>query len=173
MSSTSARSVRRIYFSARFTAQRYEKAREIQNEKHKIFFFIAERRRSSTQSGYEKAREIQNPHDHSAKSTCRFAQVDVFTFPNHRACFGRSPCSAKCSTRIIQTIQVSIPYSTATKHTTIAMTQMRQPQEVEHPSPRKSATHPRIFSTHPKSPKATKQTISRIIMPMTERISML
>jgi len=58
------------------------------------------------------------------------------------------------------------------KRNSIMKIQKRHPMLVEHPSLRKSNTTPNAFNTHPKSPKATKQTISRIIMPMTERISM-
>ena len=51
-------------------------------------------------------------------------------------------------------------YSTAISPMTMAIIQMRQPHDVEQPSPRKSNIHPRMFNPHPrmlnaKSPMTT------------------
>lgn len=47
----------------------------------------------------------------------------------------------------------------------MAKIQMRQPHDVEHPSPRKSTIHPKIFSPQPSKLKARIPTIMIAMMP--------
>ena len=47
----------------------------------------------------------------------------------------------------------------------MAIIQMRQPHDVEQPSPRKSKTQPTIFSTQPSKLKAKSPTIMNAMIP--------
>lgn len=47
----------------------------------------------------------------------------------------------------------------------MAKIQMRQPHDVEHPSPRKSTIHPKIFSPQPSKLKARSPTIMIAMIP--------
>ena len=60
----------------------------------------------------------------------------------------------------------SLPHPiTAIRPMMMAMTQMRQPQDVEQPSPRKSKIHPPIFSPHPRRLKIRRPMMTIAIIP--------
>ena len=57
-------------------------------------------------------------------------------------------------------------YITAITATKMAIIQMRQPHEVEQPSPRKSNIQPPIFSPHPRMLKANRPMMIIAMIPM-------
>ena len=57
-------------------------------------------------------------------------------------------------------------YKTAIKPITMAIIQMRQPHEVEQPSPRKSNIHPPIFKPQPRRLKANRPRMIIAMIPM-------
>ena len=57
-------------------------------------------------------------------------------------------------------------YKTAIKPITMAIIQMRQPHEVEQPSPRKSNIHPPIFKPQPRRLKIRKPMMIMAMIPM-------
>ena len=57
-------------------------------------------------------------------------------------------------------------YKIAIKPITMAIIQMRQPHEVEQPSPRKSKIHPPIFKPQPRRLKANRPRMIIAMIPM-------